>query len=116
MGEGVRGYDIVVAAGAPNYGYAIPYSAPAFVSDVAQPPLGSSESDSPLRVTPLCRAPPPPRSDEMLITPWVFFRYVIIGTYVGVATVRFPIHRQLPPPPPPHLIALHSLLHPHTHP
>lgn len=30
---------------------------------------------------------PPRKSDEMLITPWVFFRYVIIGTYVGIATV-----------------------------
>ena len=29
----------------------------------------------------------PFRSDEMLITPWVFFRYAIIGTYVGIATV-----------------------------
>lgn len=28
-----------------------------------------------------------PRSDELLITPWVFFRYVVIGVYVGVATV-----------------------------
>lgn len=31
---------------------------------------------------------PPRRSDEQLITPWVFFRYCIIGAYVGVATVR----------------------------
>jgi len=30
---------------------------------------------------------PPRKSDEMLITPWVFLRYVIIGTYVGIATV-----------------------------
>eukprot|EP00798_Chlamydomonas_sp_ICE-L_P020359 gene20359-27123_t len=30
---------------------------------------------------------PPRNSNEMLITPWVFFRYMVIGTYVGVATV-----------------------------
>mmetsp|Transcript_20295 Transcript_20295/g.44334 ORF Transcript_20295/g.44334 Transcript_20295/m.44334 type:complete len:1049 (-) Transcript_20295:1149-4295(-) len=30
---------------------------------------------------------PPRKSDEQLITPWVFFRYVIIGTYVGIATI-----------------------------
>lgn len=30
---------------------------------------------------------PPRRSDEQLITPWVFFRYMVIGTYVGFATV-----------------------------
>lgn len=30
---------------------------------------------------------PPRRADEMLITPWVFLRYAIVGTYVGVATV-----------------------------
>lgn len=24
----------------------------------------------------------------MLITPWVFFRYMVVGMYVGVATVR----------------------------
>merc|ERR1712127_1106559 len=30
----------------------------------------------------------PPRSaDETLITPWLFFRYMAIGTYVGAATV-----------------------------
>ncbi len=30
---------------------------------------------------------PPRKSNEMLITPWVFFRYMVIGCYVGVATV-----------------------------
>lgn len=30
---------------------------------------------------------PPRKSDEPLITPWVFFRYFVIGTYVGIATV-----------------------------
>lgn len=30
---------------------------------------------------------PPRKSDEMLITPWVFLRYMIIGVYVGLATV-----------------------------
>ncbi|KXZ46192.1 hypothetical protein GPECTOR_46g261 [Gonium pectorale] len=30
---------------------------------------------------------PPRRANDQLITPWVFFRYVIIGGYVGVATV-----------------------------
>mmetsp|Transcript_20232 Transcript_20232/g.37733 ORF Transcript_20232/g.37733 Transcript_20232/m.37733 type:complete len:1007 (-) Transcript_20232:35-3055(-) len=30
---------------------------------------------------------PPRRSDDALITPWVFFRYMVIGTYVGIATV-----------------------------
>ncbi|KAK9815793.1 hypothetical protein WJX72_009539 [[Myrmecia] bisecta] len=30
---------------------------------------------------------PPRRSDEQLVTPWVFFRWAIVGTYVGVATV-----------------------------
>lgn len=30
---------------------------------------------------------PPRKSNEMLITPWVFFRYMVIGVYVGVATV-----------------------------
>merc|ERR1719499_2054663 len=30
----------------------------------------------------------PPRSaDETLITPWLFFRYMVIGSYVGAATV-----------------------------
>merc|ERR1719244_2215717 len=30
----------------------------------------------------------PPRSaDETLITPWLFFRYMVIGVYVGAATV-----------------------------
>lgn len=27
------------------------------------------------------------RSNELLITPWVFCRYMIIGVYVGIATV-----------------------------
>eukprot|EP00992_Anisonema_acinus_P015227 TRINITY_DN9670_c0_g1_i1.p1 TRINITY_DN9670_c0_g1~~TRINITY_DN9670_c0_g1_i1.p1 ORF type:complete len:1011 (-),score=260.37 TRINITY_DN9670_c0_g1_i1:115-3147(-) len=30
---------------------------------------------------------PPRRSDDMLISPWVFFRYMVIGIYVGIATV-----------------------------
>merc|ERR1712179_265135 len=30
---------------------------------------------------------PPRSSDETLITPWLFFRYMVIGLYVGVATV-----------------------------
>lgn len=30
---------------------------------------------------------PPRRSDDMLITKWVFFRYMVIGLYVGFATV-----------------------------
>ena len=30
---------------------------------------------------------PPRRSDDQLITPWVFFRYMIVGLYVGFATV-----------------------------
>jgi len=30
---------------------------------------------------------PPRRSDESLINAWVFFRYMVIGVYVGVATV-----------------------------
>ncbi|GFH20906.1 cation_ATPase_N domain-containing protein, partial [Haematococcus lacustris] len=30
---------------------------------------------------------PPRKSDEMLITPWVFLRYMVVGIYVGVATV-----------------------------
>ena len=30
---------------------------------------------------------PPRRSDDQLITPWVFFRYMVIGLYVGFATV-----------------------------
>lgn len=30
---------------------------------------------------------PPRGRDEPLVTPWLFFRYMVIGTYVGVATV-----------------------------
>merc|ERR1719291_1142200 len=30
---------------------------------------------------------PPRRSDDQFITPWVFFRYMIVGLYVGFATV-----------------------------
>eukprot|EP00877_Chromochloris_zofingiensis_P004035 jgi/Chrzof1/13632/Cz08g05050.t1 len=30
---------------------------------------------------------PPRKSDEQLITPWVFVRYMVIGMYVGCATV-----------------------------
>merc|ERR1719436_1306077 len=30
---------------------------------------------------------PPRRSNETLITPWLFFRYMVIGIYVGAATV-----------------------------
>merc|ERR1712098_674117 len=30
---------------------------------------------------------PPRGSNETLITPWLFFRYMAIGTYVGAATV-----------------------------
>lgn len=30
---------------------------------------------------------PPRNADESLITPWVFFRYMVIGIYVGLATV-----------------------------
>jgi len=30
---------------------------------------------------------PPRRANETLITPWLFFRYMVIGVYVGAATV-----------------------------
>jgi Ca2+-transporting ATPase len=30
---------------------------------------------------------PPRKSDDQLITPWVFFRYMVVGLYVGFATV-----------------------------
>jgi Ca2+-transporting ATPase len=30
---------------------------------------------------------PPRKHDEPIITPWVFTRYVVVGTYVGLATV-----------------------------
>ena len=30
---------------------------------------------------------PPRKSDESLISNWVFFRYAVIGLYVGLATV-----------------------------
>ena len=30
---------------------------------------------------------PPRRKDEDLISPWVMFRYLIVGLYVGAATV-----------------------------
>merc|ERR1719273_2681746 len=30
---------------------------------------------------------PPRRSNETLITPWLFFRYMAIGIYIGIATV-----------------------------
>ncbi|KAK5076285.1 hypothetical protein LTR64_006237 [Lithohypha guttulata] len=29
----------------------------------------------------------PRRRDEALVTPWLFFRYMVVGTYVGAATV-----------------------------
>ena len=34
---------------------------------------------------------PPRHSSDSLVTTWVFFRYVIIGSYVGIATVRAPL-------------------------
>eukprot|EP00898_Chlorokybus_atmophyticus_P002990 jgi/Chlat1/3692/Chrsp247S03836 len=30
---------------------------------------------------------PPRNAEDKLISPWVFFRYLVIGTYVGIATV-----------------------------
>jgi len=30
---------------------------------------------------------PPRKHDEPIVTPWVFTRYIVIGTYVGLATV-----------------------------
>ena len=30
---------------------------------------------------------PPRRSNEALITPWIFFRWMLVGLYVGSATV-----------------------------
>jgi Ca2+-transporting ATPase len=30
---------------------------------------------------------PPRRADDQLISGWVFFRYMVIGIYVGMATV-----------------------------
>jgi len=40
----------------------------------------------------LCTRPPSPRlqprrADDQLISPWIFFRYMVIGMYVGFATV-----------------------------
>lgn len=35
---------------------------------------------------------PPRNSDESLITPWVFFRYMVIGMYVGIATVGISVY------------------------
>lgn len=30
---------------------------------------------------------PPRRADDALLNGWVFFRYMVIGSYVGIATV-----------------------------
>eukprot|EP00916_Digyalum_oweni_P002406 GHVL01004432.1.p1 GENE.GHVL01004432.1~~GHVL01004432.1.p1 ORF type:complete len:1023 (+),score=198.59 GHVL01004432.1:58-3126(+) len=36
---------------------------------------------------PLLMKSPPRRSDDQLISPWVLFRYLMIGSYVGFATI-----------------------------
>ena len=43
--------------------------------------LGFNEAD------PDIMSKPPRKADENLISPWVFFRYMVVGLYVGVATV-----------------------------
>jgi Ca2+-transporting ATPase len=35
---------------------------------------------------------PPRRADDALITPWIFFRYMVIGMYVGIATVGIMVY------------------------